>query len=333
MAAAGEVIIGKALTGIEYRSVAQGIQPAGGAGEIKFAERAARIAQLDVVPIEAAPEAGEIAARAEPGVNAGEDLLVRIAELIPLLARLIVLAERAGAAHEMRAVVHLGHIEALLQRALIGACPAGEGFVRLVKRRRHILIEDNLCDDVGQRLVGENLIGDGAVDAEVENAQVNVDLGSFPGLLAFFTSFRREVQAFFAVIALLILRVDAELIVEGVALGVLRENRREREMLRIAGFSGPVGRPAGAAAAALRAVQQVERNGHLCVRTGGADNADDLSLRVARDGVDRKIGNGGLIARPGGDGVDGVVARGDLDGLFTAVLIRQVERKGAAFAG
>ena len=103
-------------------------------------------------------------------------------------------------------------------------------------------------------------------------------------------------------------------------------------MLRRAGFTDPVDGPAGAGAMALRAAQQIERDAHLRVRAGGADDADDLALRAARNGVDGEVRDGGLRVRPGGDGGDGVVARGDLDGLFAPVLVGQIEGKGIGFA-
>ena len=59
--------------------------------------------------------------------------------------------------------------------------------------------------------------------------------------------------------------------------------------------------------------QQVESVTVIFVSVPVADDADDLALRAARDGVDGEVRDGGLRVRPGGDGGDGVVARGDLD--------------------
>ena len=131
---------------------------------------------------------------------------------------------------------------------------------------------------------------------------------------------------------MLVLGVDVKLIIEVVAVCMLRDDGHEGEMLRCAGFTDPVDGPAGAGALALRAIQQIERDGHLRVRAGGTDDADDLALCAARNGVDGEVRDGGLRVCPGGDGGDGVVARGDLDGLLAPVLVGQIEGKGIAFA-
>ena len=235
-------------------------------------------------------------------------------------------------AHKVGAVVQVGQVEALIERAGETARPGREGLARLVERRGHILIEDDLGDHVGERLGGENVVGDGAVSPEAEDAQVDINLRRLAGLLARLAALGREIQALFAVVAVLVLGVDVELIIEVVAVCMLRDDGHEGEMLRRAGFTDPVDGPAGAGALALRAAQQIERDGHLRVRAGGADDADDLALRAARNGVDGEVRDGGLRVCPGGDGGDGVVARGDLDGLLAPVLVGQIEGKGVAFA-
>ena len=196
-AAAGEVVVREALAGIERGAVAQRIHPAGGVGEVKFPEGAVRIVQTDAVPVEAAPKDGEIAVCAEPGVDPGEDLIGGAAELVPFLIRLVALAECAGAAHKVGAVVQLSQIEALIQSMLVCPGPAGEGRARLVERRGHILIEDDLGDHIGERLGGENVVGDRAVLPEAEDAQVDINLRRLAGLLARLAALGREIQAFF----------------------------------------------------------------------------------------------------------------------------------------
>lgn len=90
-AAAGEGFVGEAVAGVDG-CLAGGVHPAGCLGEVEFAERAIGIvsaaAERDAVFVEAAPEAGEICARAEVAVDVVEGGLI-VAEGGPAVRELI----------------------------------------------------------------------------------------------------------------------------------------------------------------------------------------------------------------------------------------------------
>lgn len=189
IAAAGEGFVGEAVAGVDGR-LAGGVHPAGGCGEVEFAERAVGIvsaaAEWDAVFVEAAPEAGEICAHAEAAVDVVEGGLI-VAEGGPAVRELIH-AEGFCAGGKLT-VVERGEIKTAVERAFGDAGPVtGEEGAWLVKRCGYGLVEDDLGDDVGERFAGEDLIGDWPVGLEAEDAEINVDLGGVAGFLALFAA-------------------------------------------------------------------------------------------------------------------------------------------------
>lgn len=239
-AAAGEGFVGEAVAGVDG-CLAGGVHPAGCLGEVEFAERAIGIvsaaAERDAVFVEAAPEAGEICARAEAAVDVVEGGLI-VAEGGPAVRELIN-AEGFCAGGKLT-VVERGEIKTAVERAFGDAGPVtGEEGAWLVERCGYGLVEDDLGDDVGERFAGENLIGDWPVGPEAEDAEINVDLGGVAGFLALFAALGVKRERFLAPVALFVFGADAEFKFEIFTGGIGRDRGMEDV------FLGTVGALAG----------------------------------------------------------------------------------------
>ena len=75
------------------------------------------------------------------------------------------------------------------------------------ERVARVIIPNGFCDHIGDRLLGQHIIADGAADTEPQHAHVDVDAGC-ADLLTFFGAFADELQTQLTEVALFILGID-----------------------------------------------------------------------------------------------------------------------------